>query len=310
MPVSETMVRLTVDIIGSTGFGGYRMNALLGSEEESEGRQFMRDLQVALLEFTSRQALNPLRRFTHFWHPEVVEAKAAAHRLMLFAQRILDAFRGSDAGARDADSLIAHLCNNQMYRSDRERCADVVMYLTAGHDTTGFSLAWILCELARHPEIQDKLAREVAQQGSSSAFLQLVIKEGLRLHPVGALGSLRTCAADVATPDGDVIPSGSCCITPFYVIFREGWIENPTAFAPERWGAGAPQRRELERLVFPFSLGRRDCIGQRMAMAQLTKVLAHISPRYRLSMAHEPEADYFLTLKPANAALHVSLREE
>ena len=57
-----------------------------------------------------------------------------------------------------------------------------------------------------------------------------------------------------------------------------------------------------------FSLGRRDCIGQRMAMAQLRTVLAHIAPRYTLRIASEPVADYFLTLKPANAALHVSLR--
>ena len=49
MPVSETMVRLTVDIIGSTGFGGYPMNALLDSEESSDGRQFMLDLQVEIL---------------------------------------------------------------------------------------------------------------------------------------------------------------------------------------------------------------------------------------------------------------------
>jgi hypothetical protein len=61
LPVAETMVRLTVDIIGSTGFGGFRMNALLGSDETSEGRQFMHQLEIALLEFTAKQALNPLR---------------------------------------------------------------------------------------------------------------------------------------------------------------------------------------------------------------------------------------------------------
>ena len=312
MPVSETMVRLTVDIIGSTGFGGYPMNALLDSDEASasDGRQFMLDLETALLEFTSKQTLNPLRRFTHAWHPEVIEAKAAALRLMHFAQRILDVYRASGRCEHDADSLIAHLCNNQMYPSDSERCADVLTYLVAGHDTTGYTLSWILCELARNPEIQDKLAGEVEEKGTESPYLQLIIKEGLRLHPVGALGSIRTCATDVATRDGGVIPAGSSCLMPFYVIFREGWIENPTSFVPERWKVGAPQAKDLERLIFPFSLGRRDCIGQRMAMAQLRTVLAHISPRYKLSIAREPVSDYFLTLKPANAFLHVSLREQ
>lgn len=166
MPVSETMVRLTIDIIGSTGFGGYPMNALLDSDEASDGRKFMLDLQTALLEFTCKQAVNPLRRFTHFWHPEVIEAKAAARRLMHFAQRILDVYRASGRCGHDADSLIAHLSNNQMYPSDRERCADVLTYLVAGHDTTGYTLSWILCELARNREIQDKLAGEVGEQGT------------------------------------------------------------------------------------------------------------------------------------------------
>ena len=61
LQVAETMVRLTVDIIGSTGFGGFQMNALLGTDDTSEGRQFMHQLEIALLEFTAKQGLNPLR---------------------------------------------------------------------------------------------------------------------------------------------------------------------------------------------------------------------------------------------------------
>jgi len=241
------------------------------------------------------------------WHPEVRGAKAASRWLVGFAQRILDSYRASDEMESDTDSLISFLCAADTYKSDRERCADVIMYLIAGHDTTGYTLAWILCELAGHPAIQDKLASELAAQGQESPYLQQVIKEGLRLHPVAALGVLRTTAADVVAPDG-VIPAGSTCMTPFYVIFREEWINDADAFVPERWSEQALQRKELEKHVFPFSLGKRDCIGQRMAMAQLKTVLAHLVPRYRLTMAQEPTADFFLTLKPAGAAVHVALR--
>lgn len=307
LQVAETMVRLTVDIIGSTGFGGFEMKALLGTDESSEGRQFMHNLELALLEYTSKQALNPLRCLA-IWNPEVREAKVASQRLVYFAQKILDAYRSSGKIANDQDSLISYLCRNDMYKNDQERCADVVMYLIAGHDTTGYTLAWILCELARHPTIQDKLAADVAAMGTESPYLQQIIKEGLRLHPVAALGSIRSTSQDVPAPDGSVIPAGSTCLIPFYVIFRDEWIEGADAFVPERWDDSAPQRRELEKSVFPFSLGRRDCIGQRMAMAQIKTVLAHIAVRYRLTMDQEPAADYFLTLKPAGAALHVALR--
>ena len=307
LPVSETMVRLTVDIIGSTGFGGFQMKALMGTDESSEGREFMRNLELALLEYTSKQALNPLRSFA-IWNQEVANAKVASKRLVQFAQRILDAYRSSDKFKRDKDSLICYLCSNDMYKSDRERCADVIMYLIAGHDTTGYTLAWILCELARRPDIQDKLAADVVAKGCEGPYLQQVIKEGLRLHPVAALGSIRTSSEDLRAPDGSVIPAGSTCLIPFYVMFREAWIEEAEMFVPERWAEAAPQRRELEKSVFPFSLGKRDCIGQRMAMSQLKTVLAHIMSRYRLTMAREPTADYFLTLKPAGALLHVAPR--
>jgi len=306
IPVSETMMRLTVDIIGSTGFGGFAMNALRGPDETSDGRQFLHDLEIALVEFTSKYVVNPLRRFK-FWDAEVIKAKACSRRMMRLAQRIIDVYRASGKAGQDSNSLIAHLCNND-YRDDRDRCADVLIYLLAGHDTTGNSIAWTLYELARNPEIQDKLAADVAQNGTNSPYLQLVIKESLRLHPAVALGSIRASGADVPTADGCVIPAGSWCLCPFYVIFREEWIEHPLTFLPSRWAAGSPQREDLERLVFPFSLGRRDCIGQRMAMAQLRTVLAHILPRYRLAVAQEPIADYFLTLKPAHALLHVSIR--
>ncbi len=246
------------------------------------------------------------RRFM-VWHPEVRGAKVASRWLVGFAQRILDSYRASDKREGDTDSLISFLCAADTYKSDRERCADVVMYLIAGHDTTGYTLAWVLCELAGHPAIQDKLASELEAQGHESPYLQQVIKEGLRLHPVAALGAIRTTCADVAAPDG-IIPAGSTCLIPFYVAFREAWIDDAETFVPERWSEQAPQRKELERRVFPFSLGKRDCIGQRMAMAQLKTVLAHVVPRYRLTMAREPTADYFLTLKPAGATVHVALR--
>jgi cytochrome P450 len=35
------------------------------------------------------------------------------------------------------------------------------MFLVAGHETTSVALTWILFLLAKHPEIQEKLAKEL-----------------------------------------------------------------------------------------------------------------------------------------------------
>ena len=72
--------------------------------------------------------------------------------------------------------------------------------MLAGYETTANSLSWLLLELARHPDIQVRLRREVRKvhaevkaRGDASftqadfdtmPLLVAVVKEALRLHPV------------------------------------------------------------------------------------------------------------------------------
>eukprot|EP00961_Rhodomonas_salina_P148396 1997574-Rhodomonas_salina.1 len=224
------------------------------------------------------------------------------------AHRILDVYRASGKLENDEDSLIGFLCRNENYPSDDERCCDVLAYLIAGHDTTGYTIAWILCELAKHPDIQEKLAADVKEHGKDSAYLQCVIKEGLRVNSVASLGSVRRNAEDVKTPDGTFIPAGSTIMTPMHLMLREPWIERAKEFVPERWAEGAPQKSLLESKIFPFSLGKRNCVGQRLALSSIKNLLLHLVPRYEFGMVKEPVADYFLTLKPAGAELSFTPR--
>ena len=44
---------------------------------------------------------------------------------------------------------------------DEELRAQVFTFMLAGHETTSTSLSWTLYELAKKPEIQDKIRREI-----------------------------------------------------------------------------------------------------------------------------------------------------
>lgn len=85
-------------------------------------------------------------------------------------------------------------------------------FLIAGFETTGHSLSYILLELACHPEVQDRLFQELQEHGLAAAgpaaappkelewddlaalsYTNNVIKEAMRLHPVGT-GTLRVYA--------------------------------------------------------------------------------------------------------------------
>jgi cytochrome P450 len=47
------------------------------------------------------------------------------------------------------------------YPSDKERIADITIFMFAGHDTTAYQVSWIIIELARNPECVKKLRVEL-----------------------------------------------------------------------------------------------------------------------------------------------------
>ena len=78
--------------------------------------------------------------------------------------------------------------------TDEEKTAQLIEFLLAGHDTTAYSIAWILLCLAKHPEEQVKLRESLLQYTPEnwvhSEYLQRVINEGMRLYPVARSGKI------------------------------------------------------------------------------------------------------------------------
>uniref|UniRef100_M1BW40 Cytochrome P450 n=1 Tax=Solanum tuberosum TaxID=4113 RepID=M1BW40_SOLTU len=81
-------------------------------------------------------------------------------------------------------------------------------------DTTASSTEWILTELLRHPQVMKKLQKELQEvvgfeimveesNLENLKYLDMVVKEGLRLHPVVPLfyhESMEDCVVDVRLP--------------------------------------------------------------------------------------------------------------
>ena len=92
--------------------------------------------------------------------PDLAERTDVLSRLILVARRASD---GADV-------------------TDEELRDQLVTLLLAGHETTATALAWALYELGRDPD-QLARAREAARDGDD-AWLEAVLKESMRLHPV------------------------------------------------------------------------------------------------------------------------------
>ncbi|KAL7577958.1 hypothetical protein ACA910_007582 [Epithemia clementina (nom. ined.)] len=243
--------------------------------------------------------------------------------------------------------LLALVLQDEGYASDQERCVDLVAYFAGGFETSGYTAMWALLEIARHPDIQDELRnalKKAATQGTDAAapscspsscywkhceFLHHVVKEAMRLHPVAAGGSIRVLAQDLTTPQGYVIPKGSVALMPFYCIQRNRnvYTEQPDEFCPHRWNEdpssvgnedhdnkndktsqSKPNMEAMKQSWMSFSLGRRNCKGQLLALTELHMLLARLIVNYEWSVVEEGQVQYAVTLKTMGTKLQARKR--
>ncbi|XP_049733196.1 cytochrome P450 4F3-like isoform X4 [Elephas maximus indicus] len=178
--------------------------------------------------------------------------------------------------------------------SDEDIRAEADTFMFEGHDTTASGLSWVLYNLAKHPEYQERCRQEVQEllrdrrleeiewdDLAQMPFLTMCIKESLRLHPPVTVIS-RCCTQDVVLPDGRVIPKGNICVISIFGIHHNPsvWPE-PEVYNPFRFDPENPQKRSPLAFI-PFSAGPRNCIGQTFAMTEMKVVLALTLLRFRV----------------------------
>ena len=92
-----------------------------------------------------------------------------------------------------------------------------------------------------------------------------------------------------------------------FPMLRMG-IREPDDFLPDRWMDGDIDAVKLKELFIPFSTGKRNCVGQTLALLEMKLVIATLFYSYDFELISEVEELYFLTLKPQNANFRISRR--
>jgi cytochrome P450 len=293
--VAKEMIGITLSAICETAFE-YDM-------PDEEKSLFVSELDFTLKEFMFKTMVNPLRKVFGPFLADRRRALQASKNVSNISRNIMDAYRRLEAPEKD--TIIDRIMKSDAYKNDDERLADMTVFLIAGHDTTAYSLAWILLELARNPmqmtKLRESLSNAPPEDWSRSEVLRIIVKEGLRLHPVISSGSVRTIGRDIETKTSMLLPKGSIIFMPFIMLLRNPIIfENENTFQPSRWEKPS---KEMADAFLPFSLGKQNCIGQSLANAELHCIVARICAEFDLKVKEEGTVDYFLTLKPAGARL-------
>jgi cytochrome P450 len=198
----------------------------------STGLALIEHYEISNKEYALKQMVNPFR-FLLFWDKDVKAAKASALEIKKFQLGLLHSYRAEKTPEEiEKDpSILGHLVR-AAYPSDTERCADMTTFILAGHDTTAYSLAWTMIEVARNPEVYQKLKKEIdsispgderitVSQMNNMSYLDCVLKESMRLWPVASSGISREMSKDIPFNDY-IIPKGSVVLFPFICTFRNG----------------------------------------------------------------------------------------
>jgi cytochrome P450 len=248
--------------------------------------------------FPRLQRLGPWRRafenqaaLDHVIYAEIAERRQAtdlAQRTDVLSQLLLVRDEDAEDTGSGADTGL----------TDEELRDQLVTLLLAGHETTATALAWTLHELAKDPA-QEAKARDAATRGDD-AYLEAVLKESMRLHPV--IPMVVRHLMEPATIGGVDLPAGAN-VAASIILAHASETSHPdhAAFRPERFleGEVAPNT------WIPFGGGVRRCIGAGFSLMEGVAVLREVLAAYDVSLppgAREEPKVRNITSVPKNGA--------
>ncbi|MFB6167587.1 MAG: cytochrome P450 [Haloferacaceae archaeon] len=223
--------------------------------------------------------------------------RTGRERLRGVATDLLDeAAADPPEGPADADDLLSTLvavrehAGEAATMTDEEIRDQLVTLIFAGHDTTASALSLAFYELARHPDVRERLHAEVdrldgrptADDLDALPVTERVVNETLRLYPPVYVLPRETTRRVVV--DGYRIPADAPVWLGVRQVQRDGrFFDAPEAFRPSRWDG---LRESIPDFAYaPFGGGPRLCVGRGFALAEAKVALATVCRRYRLEPA-------------------------
>jgi cytochrome P450 len=298
----EEFSQLTLAIAGRTLFGA----------EVGGNRELMRRAFHAVAERNTRgHMLIPVLRSLPL--PVNRRYRRAVRELDGLIYRIIaDRRRASERPNDLLGMLLEARDETGQHMTDRQLRDEVMTVILAGHETTALALGWTFYLLAKHPQVEERLAAEIegALKGNPPTaaslarmpYLEQVLKESLRLYPPAYI--LTRTAIEPCEVGGYVIPIGATVLISPWVMHRNPrFYKEPEIFNPDRWndagksgnGNAAPRFAYL-----PFGGGPRVCIGAAFALMEARLLIASILQRFRFELAPKPPVEPLpvITLRP------------
>ncbi|PRQ32149.1 putative cytochrome P450 [Rosa chinensis] len=209
-----------------------------------------------------------------------------------FFEKIIDEHLQSNDEGKTKDFVDVMLSfmgtQESEYLIERSNIKAIILdMLVASMDTSATTIEWALSELIKHPQLMKKVQKELENVVGMERmveesdldkleYLDMVVKETLRLHPVAPL-LLPHASTEDCTVDGFHIPKKSRIIINVWAIGRDpnAWT-NADEFIPERFAGSNIDLRGNHFQLIPFGSGRRRCPGIQLGLVVVKLVLAQL----------------------------------
>lgn len=212
-------------------------------------------------------------------------------------------------GAESRNDLLSLLIESGQDLDDNNLIDQVMTLVFGGHETSATAMVWTWYLLAKNPEAERRLHKELDQvlggrspqleDLSKLRYTKACIEEAMRLYPPFWFENRNTTKP--VQLGNTTIPKGKMVVFSRYSLHRHASLwEQPDSFRPERFMDLGAQNQRHRFASVPFGGGPRICVGINFARMEVLMVFAVLAQKYRLRLDDEAEVDLVsdLTLSP------------
>jgi cytochrome P450 family 110 len=263
------------------------IRAVFGVTDPEEERAF----GDAIISFA--EAFHPTFSFMEFlqrpWFPPWRRFSAAKQRYNDLMDERIERSRVGPDSEDILRMLVTAVDEHGVGMTAEEIKSQLITILFAGYETTALTMSWMIDEIWRNPEVLERLRAEVEtlpDEGPALAYtklpyLQAVIKETLRLHPV-VTEVLRKLDQPLQLGP-HLLPAGKAVSASILLAhLDEERFPAPHAFKPERFLGRAYGPFDY----LPFGGGHRRCIGAAFSTFEMQISMGLLVRNYDVSL-HE-----------------------
>jgi cytochrome P450 len=218
----------------------------------------------------------------------------ARQNLYDFVLKMIEARRKSPEKPRDILQTLLDARDPETGEplTDDELVSEVAVQFVVGNFPVSLTILWTIYLLMENPDALKRLLAELDEALPAGEeiddnklahlpYLEAVLRESMRHRPVMAEGLPRVVPKGGCVISGQKIPEGTVVFASSFILHHDPkiWSE-PEVFRPERWLGPPEQVNEMKKAYFPFSIGPRSCVGQRMAWMLMRTTLVTLLRRY------------------------------